>query len=98
LTHIVDAPPSWSDQELLARVIPFETSIWRALCIHGALVLARTHPDFPESTAIVIDQVIDHLERTFEAEGLEPPECGWRVPYVAAENNPTGGDREGSQS
>ena len=75
-----DTPPkSWSNPELLARTITLETTVLRALTIHGAMVLATKHPLMGRRfTKAVLEDMLDHLEAMFEEMGLEKPACGWR--------------------
>ena len=71
-------PESWTDQGLLARPITLETTVLRALIFHAAMVLATKHPNVGDHARRIVEDMLDHLEAMFEANGLEPPAHGWR--------------------
>lgn len=72
-------PPEWWDEAIMFRTIEWQTSLSRAVVLHGLIALVLKHPDLPEASRTVGDQMLTHLEEALEAEGLPPPYAGWRA-------------------
>lgn len=76
--HTDDPPPGWTNPHILAQPISLETTVLRALAIHGAIVLATKHPNMGRPSKAILMDVRDHLEAMLEDRGLERPSHGWR--------------------
>jgi hypothetical protein len=75
-------PAQYTDLDILNTVIPFGTSVYRALAIQGAICLALKHPQLDghldgHLRGTLLD-ILTSLEQAMEAYGLPPPKGGWR--------------------
>ena len=67
----------WGDHDPDQPMV-FNTTLIRALTIHGGLCLALKHPamrDYPRQTIL---EAVAGLERAFEDLGFSAPAQGWR--------------------
>lgn len=73
-----DIPESWLDAEVLATEIELRTSVYKLLILHGTLVLAFKHPDYPPTSRKFAEEMAASMELILEDCGLEAPKGGWR--------------------